>query len=154
MAYLTLLNVKTPRATWTWWNDQNQSQPNTTQVSEDMAHPVDMAWLRPRAELACLWHDVLWSDEVDVVALGLDLQLEHEVGDLLRAQLPSLLPLTDVPVLTKDAPQVAQAEEYRAGTVPALHGFQSSYHQRSDNPPNLATIKTGGTVNLPEHLGN
>jgi hypothetical protein len=61
---------------------------------------------------------VLGSHEVDVVA-ALRLKLDGELGDGLAGELSAALALADVPVLTEDAAQIAQAEEDGSAALPA-----------------------------------
>ena len=67
-----------------------------------------------------LWHNMLWRDKIDVVTLGLILEFEHQVCNFQGVQLPALLLLGNVPVLTEDAPQVAKPEKDCARTHPPL----------------------------------
>ena len=67
-----------------------------------------------------LRYDMLRSDEVDIVTLGLILKFEHKVSNFFSFQFPSILLLTDVPVLAEDTPEVAHAEEDGSRAIPAL----------------------------------
>ena len=59
-----------------------------------------------------LGHDMLGRHEIDVVTT-LALKVNHQFGEFLRWKLGADGLLADVPVLTEDATEVAQAEEDR-----------------------------------------
>ena len=100
---------------------------------------------------------MLWCYEVDIVTLGLILQLQHEVGDLGGLQVPALLLLGDVPVLTEDTAEVAESEEDGPGSIPSLqHGLLAEvreggadHSQAAGVTGSLLVLKTGNTPTLP-----
>jgi hypothetical protein len=72
---------------------------------------------RHRESLGNLGSDVLRRDEVDVVATS-GLELERELGDSFRFELPTGCFLADIPVLAEDAAQIAETKKDGPASVP------------------------------------
>ncbi len=83
--------------------DQRQSQPTLGRDEERLEN---------------LSHNVARGDEIDVVTSG-RLQFEHHVGELFGVHFMASALLADLPVLAKDAAQIAPTEKNRAGAPAA-----------------------------------
>jgi len=90
----------------------------------------------PRRNLDCgedLRNQMAWANEIDVVATPF-LQLKHPGGDVSRPRYPSHAPLTDFPVLAKNAAEIAPTEKDCPRSVPTPeHGLLSMVRPETMN---------------------